>query len=353
MKQRTLGILGGGQLAQMLALAAVPLGVRCLVLEPDPWAPARLCAEQLVAPYTDPAGLARLAGCDAVTLEFENVPLAATAALEGRVPLRPAPGVLHLSKHRGREKAALQAAGAQVAPYLFIQGEADLAGAFERLGLAHLGGLLKTAELGYDGKGQLSADTPEQLLAAWDALGRVPCVLERRVPFLRELSLSVARSPDGSMAFGPLIENVHRGGILRRSVFPAASPERVQAGARRVAAAVAEGWGVQGLITLEFFELEGGQLPINELLVNEVAPRVHNSGHLTQDGGGVSQFEAAVRSALGLPLADFARCCPAAWSTSWAGKRAGNPTGTPWPASPVPGCTGTIRPAGRGASWGM
>ena len=298
----TLGILGGGQLAQMIALAALPLGVRCVVLEPDPQAPARLCAEHLLAPYTDPAGLDRLAACDAVTLEFENVPVEATALLEGRVPLRPAPAVLHLSKHRGREKAALEAAGTRVAPYRTIETESDLDGA-----LAHLGGqgLLKTAELGYDGKGQARVDSADGLSAAWTELGRVPCVLEGLVPFVREVSLGVARGAGGEVSFGPLIENVHRGGILRRSVYPAGSSLQTAAQARTLAGAVAEAWNVTGLITLEFFELEGG-----ELLVNEVAPRVHNSGHLTQDGGGVSQFEAAVRAALGLPLQDFLPLLP-------------------------------------------
>lgn len=301
-RQLTLGILGGGQLAQMIALAALPLGVRCVVLEPDPQAPARLCAEHLQAAYTDPAGLDRLAACDAVTLEFENVPVEATSRLEGRVPLRPAPAVLHLSKHRGREKAALQAAGAGVAPYRMIETETDLTGALEQLGGQ---GLLKTAELGYDGKGQARVDSPESLRAAWNELGQVPCVLEGLVPFVREVSLGVARGPDGSLSFGPLVENVHSGGILRRSMYPAGSSDHVAEQARTLARQVAEAWAVVGLITLEFFELAGG-----ELLVNEVAPRVHNSGHLTQDGGGVSQFEAAVRAALGLPMQDFLPLLP-------------------------------------------
>jgi 5-(carboxyamino)imidazole ribonucleotide synthase len=298
----TLGILGGGQLAQMLAAAALPLGVRCVVLEPDALAPARFNAEHLHAPYTDPAGLARLSACDAVTLEFENVPALAISVLEGQVPLRPSPAVLHLSKHRGREKAALEAAGARVAPYRMIESEAELDGALEALGGR---GLLKTAELGYDGKGQVQVGYAEELHAAWNELGRVPCVLEGLVPFVHEVSLGVARGPDGVLSFGPLVENVHAGGILRRSVYPAASSEETAAQARQIAGAVAEAWGVVGLITLEFFELATG-----ELIVNEVAPRVHNSGHLTQDGGGVSQFEAAARAALGLPLQDFLPVLP-------------------------------------------
>ena len=301
-RELTLGILGGGQLAQMLALAALPLGVRCVVLEPDALAPARLCAEHLHAAYTDPAALDRLAQCSAVTLEFENVPVQVTTLLSGRLPLRPAPAVLHLSKHRGREKVALEAARARTAPYRLIETRADLAGALERVGGQ---GILKTAELGYDGHGQTRVGSETELRAAWAELGGVPCVLEGLVAFVREVSLGVARGPDGHVSFGPLVENVHVNGILRRSVYPASSSPETQVRARSIARAVAEAWTVEGLITLEFFELPGG-----ELMVNEVAPRVHNSGHLTQDSGGVSQFEAAVRCALGLPLQDFLPLLP-------------------------------------------
>ncbi|GHF76640.1 5-(carboxyamino)imidazole ribonucleotide synthase [Deinococcus ficus] len=300
----TLGILGGGQLAQMLALAALPLGVRVTVLEPDAQAPARLCATHLPAPYTDPAGLDALAACDAVTLEFENVPVEALDALRGRVPVRPGAGVLARSKHRAREKETLRAAGVQTAPFVVLESGADLSGALARVGGQ---GLLKTSELGYDGKGQARVTSNDALQAAWDGVGRVPCVLEGLVPFEREVSLAVARTPDGQVAFGPLVENVHRNGILRTSVFPANVPDGTEARARDLARAVADAWGLEGLITLEFFVLPGG-----ELVVNEVAPRVHNSGHLTQDGGGVSQFEAQVRAVLGLPLADWRPLHPCA-----------------------------------------
>ena len=302
--ERTLGILGGGQLAQMLALAALPLGVRVTVLEPDAQAPARLCARHLHAPYTDPAGLDELAACDAVTLEFENIPVEALAALEGRVPVRPAGALLARSKHRAREKQALREAGATTAPFEVIEAEGDLHGALDRVGGR---GILKTSELGYDGKGQARVNTDAELRAAWDDLGRVPCVLEGFVAFEREVSLGVARSPDGQVAFGPLVENVHRNGILRTSVYPAQVPGSTEVRARELARAVADAWNLEGLITLEFFVLPGG-----DLLVNEVAPRVHNSGHLTQDGGGISQFEAQVRAVLGLPLTDWAPLLPCA-----------------------------------------
>ena len=300
----TLGILGGGQLAQMLALAALPLGVRVQVLEPDPDAPARLCAEHLCAAYTDPAGLDALAACDAVTLEFENVPVESLGALRGRVPVRPGAELLARSKHRAREKAALREVGADTAPFVVIEAAGDLDGALDRVGGR---GILKTSELGYDGKGQVRVQSGAELRAGWSELGQVPCVLEGFVAFEREVSLAVARTADGRVAFGPLVENIHRDGILRTSIYPAAVPEGTGARAREIARAVAEGWGLEGLLTLEFFQLPGGAL-----LVNEVAPRVHNSGHLTQDGGGVSQFEAQVRAVLGLPLTDWSPLLPCA-----------------------------------------
>lgn len=297
-----LGILGGGQLAQMLSLAALPLGVRVTVLEPDAHAPARLCATHLHAPYTDAAGLDVLAECDAVTLEFENVPVKVLAALESRVPVRPGGALLERSKHRAREKEALRAAGARTAPFVTIETEAELDGALAAVGGP---GILKTSELGYDGKGQARVPDTAGLRAAWDHLGRVPCVLEGLVPFEREVSLAVACGPGGGLAFGPLIDNVHRDGILRSSIFVEDAAQEAQA--REIAGRVAHAWALEGLMTLEFF-----QLPDGELLVNEVAPRVHNSGHLTQDGGGVSQFEAQVRAVLGLPLADWRPLHPCA-----------------------------------------
>ncbi|TSA87206.1 5-(carboxyamino)imidazole ribonucleotide synthase [Deinococcus detaillensis] len=300
----TLGILGGGQLAQMLALAAVPLGVRVVVLEPDPLAPAQVCAEHLLAPYNDPAGLARLAECDAVTLEFENVSVEALSWLAGRVPLRPAGELLHLSKHRTREKEALRRAGAATAPFVSIESESDLEGALEKVGGR---GVLKTSELGYDGKGQVRVSTAAELLPAWNALGRRACVLEGWVEFAREVSLGVARNAQGQLAYGGLIENIHVSGVLRRSLYLPGDTARAapEPQARRLARSVAENWELEGLLTLEFFELPSGKL-----IVNEVAPRVHNSGHLTQDGGGLSQFEAQVRAALNWPLQDFAPKLP-------------------------------------------
>lgn len=308
---KTLGILGGGQLAQMLALAALPLGVRVKVLEPDPEAPARLCAEHICAPYTDAAGLAELAKCDAVTLEFENVPVEALQTLAGKVPVAPSQELLHKSKHRAREKMSLQQAGAQTARFVVLDKAApeqpDLAAALAEVGG---GGLLKTSELGYDGKGQRVIECLEDLEEAWEMLGGVPCVLEEFVPFIDEVSIGVARNASGQIAFGPLIENLHRFGILWISVFGGffqRTPKHVIKQARQLAGQIAEAWNLEGLMTIEFFVLRSG-----ELVVNEVAPRVHNSGHLTQDGGGVSQFEMQVRAVLDLPIADWEPLLPCA-----------------------------------------
>lgn len=302
MKERSLGILGGGQLAQMLALAAIPLGVRVRVLEPDQHAPAHLCAEHRAAPYTDSESLAWLAQCDAVTLEFENVPIAALEQLEGKVPVRPAGELLQRSKHRAREKKSLLAAGVTTAPFLEIESDAHLAGALDVVGGC---GILKTSELGYDGKGQVKVSSEAELQTAWHTLGEVACVLEGIVPFSREVSLAVARNPSGEIAFGPLVENVHRNGILRTSI--ARLDDEATATARHIAQKIAVAWELEGLLTLEFFQLDSG-----ELLVNEVAPRVHNSGHLTQDGGGYSQFEMQVRAVLDMPLHNFSPLLPAA-----------------------------------------
>lgn len=300
---KTLGVLGGGQLAQMLARAATPLGVRVLALDPDPQAPARGSAEHLAAPYDDRAALDALAGCDAVTLEFENVPQEALEYLQNKVPLRPGPAILRRSNNRIREKEALRALGLKTAPFAALRTEADLPGALESVGGR---GILKTAELGYDGKGQARVNSEGELRAAFKGAGR-ECVLEGLVPFVREVSLAVARSLGGELAFSGLIENTHVGGILRRSVFPAASGPEIGRRAREAARVAAETWGLEGLLTLEFFELPGG-----ELLVNEIAPRAHNSLHLTQDGGGVSQFEAQLRAVLNWPLHDFAPLLPCA-----------------------------------------
>lgn len=301
---KTLGILGGGQLAQMLSLAALPMGIKVIVLEPDAEAPARLCAEHIHAPYTDPAGLERLGQCDAVTLEFENVPVEAVMQLQNKAPLRPTASLLATTKNRAREKTALQATGAKTAPFVEINNDADLIDALDQVGDS---GILKTSELGYDGKGQIRVHSPEALKNAWQDLEQVPCVLEGFIEFEREVSLAVARNEKGEIAFGPLVENIHVNGILRTSVYRTQAPIGTEELACKIAKAIAEQWQLKGLITIEFF-----QLPDGSLIVNEVAPRVHNSGHLTQDGGGINQFEAQIRAVLDMPLRNWSPLFPTA-----------------------------------------
>ncbi|MBB6099419.1 5-(carboxyamino)imidazole ribonucleotide synthase [Deinobacterium chartae] len=297
----TVGFLGGGQLAQMLALRAASMGYKTAFLEPDPHAPAAQVSERVGFGFAEADLEALAARCDVITVEFENVPPEALAFLEARVPVRPAGELFRVSRHRALEKHALAALGLPTAPYRVLAPGDDVAGV---LGAVGGRGILKTAELGYDGKGQRRVASEAELAAALAELN-VPCVLEGYVDFVRELSIQVARNPSGELAFSGLVENLHAGGILRRSVYPAAASEETELAARQYARTLAEAWRLEGLLTLELFELEDGSLR-----VNEIAPRVHNSGHLTQDGGGASQFEMQLRAALDLPLADFAPQLP-------------------------------------------
>jgi 5-(carboxyamino)imidazole ribonucleotide synthase len=287
-----IGILGGGQLGRMLALAAARLGMRCHVLDPDPLCPAGEVARLTTAAWDDAAALAAFArGVDVVTFEFENIPLAALAAIP--VPIRPGPRSLEASQDRLREKEFLRGLGLAVAPFAPVDDAASLARAMERIG----DGILKTRRLGYDGKGQvrLPADDP---LAK---IGHAPAILEARIDFRREVSAIVARSREGgTVAFDPG-ENVHVDGILATTSVPAAlAPDRADEAAG-IAARIADALDHVGVLAVEFFETADG------LLVNEIAPRVHNSGHWTQNGCLVDQFEQHVRAIAGWPLADGRR----------------------------------------------
>lgn len=293
----TIGFLGGGQLARMLAMAATSMGYKTVFLEPDPNAPAREVSQHIQAPYTDEAALARLAELsDVVTLEFENVPDDALNFLESRVPVYPQAQAFRVSRNRILEKQILLDAGLQVAPYLVVRSEEDLEGA-----LSSMGGkaILKTAELGYDGKGQARVSSDQEALEAFRTF-KVDCVLESFVPFVREISVQIARAPSGYAGLSGIVENVHHQGILKRSIFPARVSEKVVETARDFAIKLAEHLNLVGLLTLELFVLED-----DTVLVNEIAPRVHNSGHLTMNGGGISQFEAQIRAVTDLPQWDF------------------------------------------------
>lgn len=294
---QTIGILGGGQLGRMLSVAASRLGFDVVILDPEPDAPAgRVSAHTIVAAYDDPQALGALAAtADIVTYEFENVPAAAVARLaEMGVEVAPGPLALKVAQDRCEEKTFLNAHGAATVAFEAASSPAEARRAVEALGAP---ALMKTRREGYDGKGQRWVEHVADAEAAFEALGGVPVILEAPADFVRELSIIAARGRDGATAIYPLAENHHEGGVLRRSIAPAkVSPETALA-AERIAARVLAGLDYVGVIGIELFELRDGRL-----LVNEIAPRVHNTGHWTQDGCEVDQFEQHIRAVAGWPL---------------------------------------------------
>ena len=296
----TIGIIGGGQLGRMLAMAAARLGYRTIILEPQPDCPAaQVASGQIVAAYDDDAALGRLAeACAVVTYEFENVPVAAARTLAGHVPVFPPPRALEVAQDRLTEKAALNGLGIETAAFRPVNGDDDLAAALA----AFAGqGVLKTRRMGYDGKGQRAFRPGDghAVNGVYAAMGAVPLILEAFVPFERELSVIAARGRDGQVAVYDPAENVHRNGILHTSTVPAAvSPATIEA-AHAAAATILDGLDYVGVIGVEFFVLADGSI-----IANEIAPRVHNSGHWTEAACAVSQFEQHVRAICGLPLGD-------------------------------------------------
>jgi 5-(carboxyamino)imidazole ribonucleotide synthase len=287
-----LGILGGGQLARMLALAAHPLGVRCTVLDPAGDACAGAVADHLPYAYDDPDGLDRLAAAsDVVTFEFENVPAAAAARLESAVAVHPPPRSLEVSQDRLAEKRLFAELGIETPAHRPLDSQADV----DALNL--LPAVVKTRRLGYDGKGQERVGDRSDLAGLYDRLGAEPAIAEELVSFDRELSLIIVRDRAGEDVCYPLVENHHRDGILRLTRAPAVDvPAELQALGERYARAVAAHLGHVGVLALELFQVG------DRLLANELAPRVHNSGHWTIEGAVTSQFENHVRAVLGLPL---------------------------------------------------
>ncbi len=295
----TIGIIGGGQLGKMLAVAAGQLGYKCHVFEPGaaPCA-ADVAAQFTQAAYADIEALKRFAdSVDVATYEFENAPAAALEAIAGK--LRPGVASLRVGQERGQEKEFIESTGARVSAWMRVDSEADAIEAERRLGTPLV---LKTRRLGYDGKGQAWAQTPGSAVAAWDSIGRSPAVAEARIDFDCEFSIVLARGEDGAIAaFEPPL-NDHDNGILRRSTVPAPRiVERHRNEAVRVATRIAEGLGHIGVITVEFFATADGPI------VNEIAPRVHNSGHWTIEGAVTSQFEQHIRAICGLPLGSTKR----------------------------------------------
>lgn len=290
-----LGILGAGQLGRMLAIAALPLGIRCSFLDPTPDSPASQLAGQTVADYLDEEGLARFAGgLDAVTYEFENVPVEAAHRLAARLPVLPPAVALQIAQDRLPEKLCLREHGFQTAEFQAVGSREELDAAVSNIGLP---AILKTRRSGYDGKGQRVIRTEDDIEGAFASVGGVPLILEQLISFDRELSILAVRGQDGSFASYPLVQNTHREGILRRSVAPAPDISReLQSSAGRSAERLCESLGYVGVLAIEFFEADG------RLLANEMAPRVHNSGHWSIEGAETSQFENHVRAVCGLPL---------------------------------------------------
>jgi 5-(carboxyamino)imidazole ribonucleotide synthase len=338
-----IGILGAGQLGRMIALAGVPLGAQFRFLDPAPNGPAARLGRQLAADYTDEHALAEFAeGLDLITYEFENVPGMTAEYLAARVSVFPPPMALAAAQDRLIEKQFFQRLDIPTAPFLPVSSRAELVDAAERLGLP---AILKTRRLGYDGKGQLRLHSREQIAQAWDELGGQDLILEGFVPFVRELSVIAVRGRDGATACYPLVENTHRQGILRRSVAPAPTTA-LQVAAESYAARALDALGYVGVLAIELFEtgqnhgtaepqnqgpgtkeqknkrtkagsqqqeqheIPNLQFPISNLpsglLVNEMAPRVHNSGHWTIEGSETSQFENHLRAVMGLPLGSTA-----------------------------------------------
>ncbi len=291
----TIAVVGGGQLGRMLALAGAPLDLRLRVLDPSPDAAAGRVAEHVCAPYHDEAALERLVqGAALATFEFEHVPMATAEWLAARLPLYPGLESLRTCGDRLLEKEFVRRMGGETAPFAAVHSGASLLRAIRSIGTP---AILKTRVQGYDGRGQRSVDTPEQAFAAWNELGRVPCVLERRIAFTRELALIAVRSRTGETRFYPLVETRHRAGILTSAFAPAPDTTReLRLQAESLATRLLEGLGHVGVLAIECFECEG------RLLVNELAPRVHNSGHWTLEGAATSQFENHLRAILGLPL---------------------------------------------------
>jgi 5-(carboxyamino)imidazole ribonucleotide synthase len=294
-----IGILGGGQLGRMLALAGHPLGMQFRVLEPAAECPAAAVADHDRGEYEDYQALfAFCQGLDAVTFEFENVPVESARWLAERVPVYPTPRALEVGQDRIAEKAFFQDLGVPVPPFAAVDSRSDLDTAIERIGLP---AVLKTTRFGYDGKGQAVLQTRADVDSIWATLGGRPLVLEGFVPFERELSILAVRGRSGELAFYPLVENIHRNGILRVSTGPANGVSReLQAKAEGIAKKALEALEYVGVLAVELFQAG------DELLVNEMAPRVHNSGHWTIEGAETSQFENHLRAVAGLPLGSTA-----------------------------------------------
>ena len=292
----TIGMLGGGQLGRMFALAAAPLGYRVHVFDPNPHAcAAPVSALHTCASFDDKSALSRFAeSVDVVTLEFENIPSSALEHLAGQVSVCPGPNVLHTIQNRLREKQFVADQQLPTAPFSTVNSLADLTCAVDSLGTPCI---LKTAGFGYDGKGQVRIASTTQAEEAWQAVGEQPCVLEGFVPFEQEASVIIARNPQGATRCFPIFWNEHADHILDVSSIPSPFDETVESTAKAMARRLADAFDLVGLLCVELFVMSDGKL-----IINELAPRPHNSGHLTIEACAVSQFEQQLRAVCGLSL---------------------------------------------------
>ena len=294
----TLGILGGGQLGRYFVVAARAMGYGTIVLDPDASAPAgKVADDHIVAPYDDPVALQRLASaCSVVTTEFENPPAQAMEWLSARTAVHPSPSAVAIAQDRRTEKAFLRDTDLPVAPYVVIETDDDVGAA----AVIHFPAILKSARMGYDGKGQITVAAHDEVAAAWAKLDRQPCVLEQRLNLDGEVSVVLARNADGETVAYPPAHNTHVDGILDCTVVGRPAP-----GAADLAGKVADALHYVGVLAVEMFIVDG------ELLVNELAPRPHNSGHWTLDAARTSQFEQQVRAVCGVGLGDPSLLAPA------------------------------------------
>jgi 5-(carboxyamino)imidazole ribonucleotide synthase len=297
----TIGILGGGQLGRMTALAAAELGYRCHIFCPESDSPAaQVAAQTTQAAYDDEAALRRFAAAvDVVTFEFENVPSGAVRIAGALKPVRPGLRALETAQDRVAEKRFFEREGIATAPWRPIFDFPALAPALAQIGRP---ALIKTVRLGYDGKGQARLRDDTDLSAAWRAVGGKPCILEGMVDFEREISVIVARGPDGAVQCYEPVENRHKDGILDTTTVPAPIPPALARDAEAMAVRAAQALDLVGLLAVEMFVTKEGRI-----LANEMAPRPHNSGHWTMDAARTSQFEQLVRAICGLPLGDPSR----------------------------------------------
>lgn len=304
--EATLGVLGGGQLGRLFTVAARTMGYRVIVLDPDANSPAaELANEHICAAFDDPAALDKMGRvCASITTEFENVPAESLNYLAQFCPVRPSAKAVAIARNRIREKTFLRDSGFETAAFAAVNTLDELVPALRAVGTP---ALLKISQFGYDGKGQATVNSLAEAIAAFEHMGGNPCVLEQRLNLKTEISVVVARGTDGKTVAYPAAENSHVGGILDLSVVPAGVSNKLAQQASKDAQAVAEALDYCGVMAVEFFVIEN-----ERLLINEIAPRPHNSGHYTMDACLTSQFDQQVRAMCGLPLGDTTLLAPVA-----------------------------------------